>query len=338
MELRKDYLLDRWVLISTGREARPKEFVKENPAAPGKICYFCPGSENLTPPEIYSVKNSKAGTNSYWQIRVFDNKFPAVSLDDGEKITESGKKAQVIPAFGKHEIIVETPEHNKQMGNLSVDEIRQVLEVYKLRANALGKIKKIKYVDILKNYGLEGGASLVHTHTQIIAYNRIPTLVKKEIEASKIKGKIKESKGKKRSKEKCGYCAILKDEMKSPRAVFENKSFACFTPFASRFNYEVWIFPKKHVKSILQLNAAQLNDLAECLKLVLAKISKICSSYNFFLHTTPVNLVGAEKKYNDLHFHIEVCPRIAHWAGFELSTDEIINSISPEAAAEFYRG
>lgn len=337
MELRKDYVLERWVLISTGRDARPKEFVKETSAAPGKVCFFCPGSEALTPKEIYNIKNIKSNVKSYWQIRVFDNKFPAVVLDDKEKLTESKKMIKAIPAFGKHEIIVETPEHNKQMGDLSVDEITQILEVYKLRAKEIGKIKGIKYIDILKNYGVDGGASLVHSHTQIIAYNKIPTLIKKEIEASKLKGKTKGRKGSKKSKEKCEYCSVWKDEMKSSRAIFENKSFACFTPFASRFNYEVWIFSKKHAKSILQLNTAQLRDLAECLKLVLSKISKVCSSYNFFLHTTPINLVGPENKYNDLHFHIEVCPRIAHWAGFELSTDEIINSISPEAAAEFYR-
>lgn len=169
---------------------------------------------------------------------------------------------------------------------------------------------------VFKNHGRNAGTSLLHSHTQVISYAHIPEAVAQEVAAAKHFGK-------------CAYCSIIEFERKSERRCFEGEHFVAFAPYASRFNYEIWIFPKSHVKHILQLSEEQLADLAAVLLKVLRKLKELGADYNFFLHYSPDG--------EDLHFHIEVTPRIAVWGGFELASGTVINSVSPEEAAAFYR-
>jgi len=298
LELRKDYILNRYVIIAEKRKVRPREFHREEKIAEPKVCYFCPGNEHTTPPEIGRVEYK-----GKWKMRWFPNKFPFL-----QKNTK---------AYGYHEVIVETAEHKKQLWDMGEKDIVGVLKVYALRIKDLEKKKGIKYVSIFKNHGREGGTSILHTHTQVAAMGYVPTLVLDEIRASH-KGK------------KCLYCSIVKKEANSKRKAFENKDFVAFCPYASRFNFEIWIFPKKHVKDINEFNENELLNLSKILKRILLKLKKLNCSYNYYLHYAP----GGK----DLHFHIEITPRLASWGGFEFSTDTVINSVSPENAARFYRG
>lgn len=308
MEARKDYILDRWVFYSPERKKRPREF-KKSIEEKVKVCFFCLGNEKLTPPEIGRIEEK-----GKWKIRWFPNKFPIVELKDFLK-TEKSDFFSSMDSYGKHEVIVETNDHNKQLWDLPGKDIKLILDVYKNRISELNKLRNIKYTIVFKNHGKEGGTSLVHSHTQVVALPLVPTAIKEEVKAI---NKFK----------KCPYCRILKMESKSKRKCFENKSFVAFCPYASRFNYEVWVFPKKHVRNITELDDKETNDLAEILRKILVKLKKINAAYNFFLHYSP--------KKQGLHFHIEVTPRIATWAGFEFSTDFIINSVMPEDAAGFY--
>ncbi len=313
MKLRKDYILDRWVIISEKRGKRPHEFKKskEKHKSKDKDCFFCPGNEELTPKEIYRRNDNKGK----WKIRVIPNKFAAVDIKSKTK-NKQKKHIKEINAYGYHEVLIETNKHNKQLWDLDEKEIAEVLEVYNLRIKELEKDKNIKYVTIFKNHGKEAGTSLVHSHSQIVAYNKIPKTIKDKLKASK---KYKN----------CPYCKIIKKESKSKRKCFENNNFIAFAPFASRFNYEVWLMPKKHIKKLEQLDKKQTRDMAKILKKVLEKLKKINCSYNFYIHYAPGK--------TDLHLSLEICPRIAKWAGFETSTGDIINVIAPETAAKFYR-
>ncbi len=308
LELRKDYILDRYAIIAEKRKHRPRQIshkeIKENI----KTCYFCPGNEKTTPKEKGRVE-----FKSKWLIRWFPNLFPAVELKGSPTI--KGKKfIKKSAAYGYHEVIVETPEHDKQLADLSTKHIAEVLKVYSLRIKELSK--NSKYVVVFKNQGRMAATTLVHSHTQVLAYPKIPEAVKEKLNAVK---KYK----------KCPYCDIIKQEMNSPRRIFQNKNFVSFAPFAPRFNYEAWIFPKKHVKNITELEDIELISLAEIIKKILSKLSKITDSYNMLLYYAP--------KGTNLHFHIEITPRIAIWGGFELATGAVINSVAPETAAEFYR-
>lgn len=308
IELRKDYILNRWVIISEKRGDRPKQFKKIDVVKDDQLCYFCPGNENLTPPEIGRVED-----NGKWKVRWFPNKFPAVGLFP--TLGKSKKPFEHLNAYGYHEVIVETNDHSKQLWDLSPQETAGILKIYASRIKELSKKKNVGYVVVFKNHGREGGTSIVHTHTQLMTVPMVPLIVQEEIKASR-KGK------------QCTYCSVIKKEVKSPRFIAQNNDFVAFCPYASRFNYEAWIFPKKHITSLMQCNEAELASLAEMLQKILGKIKTLDVSYNFLIHYGPKN---------DLHFHIEITPRAAIWAGFEISSDIIINSVSPEQAAEFYK-
>ncbi len=304
-ELRKDYVLERWTVISESRGKRPKHFDK--PKINKKQCDFCLGHENKTPKEVFRIEE-----DGKWKIRVFPNKFPAMELNN----PKINKKDLYVygDAYGQHEVIVETNKHEKQLSDLDVADIAQIFHVYNLRIKELSKKEGIKYVQIIKNHGPLAGTSITHSHSQVFAYNKIPYQILQKAEANK---------------DECVYCDIIKKEMKTERAVFDSKYFVAFCPFASRCPYEVWFFPKKHVTKLDELNENELLDLAKILKKVLKKINNHNWSYNYYLNYSPVK--------ENVHFHVELLPKLGITGGFELSTDIMINSVSPETAAKFYR-
>lgn len=307
-ELRKDYILDRWVLYSTNRAKRPKQFQRKSIKKKIK-CFFCPGNERLTPPEIGRIQKG-----SSWLIRWFQNKFPIV--EEKERNVRDKPFLKSNPPFGRHEIIVETPDNRKQLADLSIKNLKQIMEVYKLRIEKLHAIKNIKYVLVFKNRGVEAGTSIAHSHSQIVALNIIPQIVSEEAKKS-IKYR------------KCLYCEVLKLESKSPRKVFENKTTVAFTPYASECEYEVWIFPKRHIRTMNELTDSELEDMSKILKKILLKLKKNKFSYNMLIHYAP--------KKTNMHFHIEIKPRLTIWGGFELGSGIIINPVLPEEASKFYR-
>ena len=309
--IRKDYILDRWVYYATKRGKRPHEFKNEEVKAPAKGCLFCPTNEHLTPPEIGRVKYKGS-----WKIRWFLNKYPAAEVK-GKTFNTSKKYFAERNSYGVHEIIAETDHHKSQLADLPVEHIREILEVYKFRVKSLGRIEGIKYVQIFKNHGKDAGTSLVHSHSQVVALPHVPSLIKDEIASL-------------RKYKKCPYCDIIKLEAKSKRKIFETENVVAFAPFASRFNYEAWIFTRQHKKNFEELSEKEFEDLALAMKKILLKLKKMNASYNFYVHYSP------EKE--NLHFHIEITPRIAAWAGFEFSTGMVMSSVMPEDAAKYYRG
>jgi len=250
-------------------------------------------------------------------VRAFPNKFPAVKEQGDPEIRTDNNFFTYASAFGKHEVIVETPDHSQELSDLPEEHIRQVLEMYVDRINNLEKTDGIQYVLVFKNQGKEAGTSIIHTHTQVVGYNKIPTRIEEKVNAVK-------------NFNSCPYCDIINIEKRSDRRVFENNNFVSFTPYASRFPFEIWIFPKKHVKTITELDRSGLSDLANMLKSILMKLKELNAPYNFVLQNAPYNA--------DMHFHIEILPRLSTRAGFEFGSDTIINAMSPESAAKFYRG
>lgn len=185
--------------------------------------------------------------------------------------------------------------------------------MYVSRIDFLSRIPGVDWVAVFKNHGRDAGASLFHSHSQVAAIGITPLAVAEEVSACKRFGS-------------CAYCRIIDIEKGSLRKCFENNSFVAFAPYASRFNYEIWIFPKKHITAFTDIDSSGLGELADILKRVLDKLKSINAPYNFVLH------------YSGVHAHIEITPRLAHWAGFEFASGIIINSVSPEDAASFYRG
>lgn len=314
MELRKDYIQDRWVIINPERGKRPHEF-RQRPRrmVDSKNCFFCPGKEDITSHEVGRISDGKGG----WKMRWFDNKFPVVKLEGDHEIVTEDTYFTHSNAYGKHEVIVEINNHKKQLWDLDESDIKQVFQIYKQRTKELSQIPGIKYVSIFKNHGSGAGASIAHSHSQVIAYNKVPNSINRLVAAVS-------------TYTHCPYCDILDIESKGERRVWEDKNFVAFCPYASRFNYEVWVFPKRHVSKIYELTGAEFTSLSRAMKYLLEKLKFMNAEFNYFLNYSPDN--------DALHFHIRINPRFAIWAGFEFGTDSVINSVSPEDAAAFYRG
>ncbi|MBI3051638.1 galactose-1-phosphate uridylyltransferase [Candidatus Woesearchaeota archaeon] len=312
MELRKDYILDRWVYLAKGRKDRPREFSHDEAVAQDKTCFFCPGNEAMTPPEIGRVKSREG-----WSIRWFPNKFAAVAEEGSFDVKTDNTFFTFSDAYGRHEIVVDTPVHGRQLWDLEVADLAALLGVWWRRIQELHNVRGVRYVSVFKNHGREGGASLVHSHSQIATTSIVPPAVLEESSAARSFGS-------------CAYCRIVQVEKSSNRRCFESSGFAAFAPYASRFNYEVWLFPKRHVRLFSDLSQAEAGELAGVLRNVLLRLKSINAPYNIIVHYSP--------RGDDLHAHLEVLPRLSVWAGFEFTSGAVINTVSPEDAAAFYRG
>ena len=336
-ELRRDYLLDRWVVIATARGRRPTDFAKkETGQARTGVCPFCPGNEHMTPPavlvylesdgKIEKAKDENSFRHKNWIIRCFPNLYPAFAPPK-----EKPNKRQTLEGYGlaaavgHHEVLIESPVHDEHPSDARIPQLVHVVNAYLDRLRELSSKPYVRYVSIFRNHGLEAGASLSHAHSQIIATPFIPKILEEELKASR---KFWREKG------GCVFCNILKNEGDSPRFIMENSDFAAFAPWASINPMEFWIFPKKHKASLLEISGTEVENLAKTLKACLGGLKNLLNDppYNFGFHIAPNK--DAESYY---HWHLEVYPKLAVWAGFEKSTGVYINTVSPEAAAESLR-
>jgi len=309
-ELRKDYILDRYVIIATERAKRPDQFKSEAKQNKEEVCYFCPSNEHMTPVEIGRFPEF----SNDWQIRVFPNKFPAVRPEGKADIQTDNTFYTYSDAFGYHEVIVETPNHEESLADLNEVTIANVIYMFNSRIEENLKKPDVKYATVFKNHGEKAGTSIIHSHCQLITLNKIPENVLEKEKAIK-------------KYDFCPYCSIIQNERNSYRRCFENSSFVSFTPYASRFPFEVWVFPQRHILKLSEFTKAEYMDLAIILKKILLKLKALNADYNMLIQYGITNM----------HFHIEICPRLSTWAGFELSSGTIINTMTPENAAEFYR-
>lgn len=310
-ELRKDYLLDRYVILARSRAKRPHQFSKEDDKKKASKDFFAPGNEDMTPPETGRISQDDG-----WKMRWFPNKFAAVRPEGDPDLKTHNDFFTFSDNFGVHEVIVETPDLRKTLADLSEDDLKQLLEVYRDRIEELGSKKGIRYVMVFKNHKKQAGTSIAHSHTQVIAYNIVPADVREKAAAAS-------------KYDSCPYCRIIDTERKSDRRISDDGSAVSFCPYASRFPMEAWIFPKDHKKRLKDLGDDELKSMAAHLRNILVKLGRINAPYNFFIHYSPAD--------EDLHMHIEVTPRLATWAGFELGSGTIINAMYPEDAAAFYR-
>ncbi|RKX56263.1 MAG: galactose-1-phosphate uridylyltransferase [Thermotoga sp.] len=327
-ELRKDPVIKRWVIIATERAKRPSDFgTAKTTEKKGGFCPFDYGNEHLTPPEVLAFRspNSKPNEPGWW-IRVVPNKFPA--LDPKIKLRRKGMGMyDVISGTGAHEIIIETPDHNLSMADMKRKQVQEIIWAYKDRYDVLSKRDGIRYVLIFKNYKREAGASLEHSHSQIIATPIVPKRVEEELEGAKEYYEYKE---------RCVFCDIINQELSDgKRIVEENDSFLAIAPFAARFPFETWILPKEHKNNFVKISDNGVSQFAEVLSSVLKRLKKALNDppFNYIIHSSPVNDRGKEF----YHWHLELIPRLTKVAGFEWGSGFYINPTPPEDAAKFLR-
>ena len=324
-ELRKDPVSGRWVIISIERGKRPSDFGMRVSPKKGGFCAFCNGNERTTPPEILAFRTdgSKPDTPG-WTLRVVSNKFPALNVG-GDLDRKGDGIFDKMNGVGAHEVIIESPEHNLTLSTMPLKSVEDALWAFHQRITDLKNDKRIKYVLVFKNEGDDAGASLEHTHSQLIGLPIVPQLVEEEINHAKQYHEYKE---------RCIFCDIIDQEAADKtRIISENEDFIVLAPFAPRSPFETMILPKKHASSFAPNGSFML--LAEILQRTLKQIDKVLDMppYNLMIHTSPF-----ENETNDYyHWHIEILPKLTKIAGFEWGSGFYMNPTPPEEAAKFLR-
>jgi UDPglucose--hexose-1-phosphate uridylyltransferase len=329
-ELRFDPIRRRWTIIATERRLRPHEFAVPRPAEPADFgaCPFEHGSEPATPPEIASYPGG-----AEWQVRVVPNKYPAVS-HDGPLAAESSGLFRRLSGVGSHEVIVETPEHHRDMADMAPEEIAAVLRVWRDRLQDLRSDRRLRYVLLFKNHGREAGASLAHPHSQLLATSVVPEFVKDELASARAHY---------RRTHRCIFCELIDEELaRRERVVLAHDGVVALSPWAALFPFETWLLPRAHSHDFGATPDSDLLRLATALRDLLRRLSSVLAdpAFNLILHTAPLRRPtrrSTDATAHSYHWHLELIPRISHIAGFEWGSGYSINHTTPEEAARYLR-
>ena len=360
-ELRRDPVSGRWVVIAPERARRPIAFSDHAPrhrtSGDSRPCPFCAGAEAETPNEVYAIRDPGSLPNGPgWQLRVVPNMYPAMrpnataaapvhtpGLMSGTvraAIEEIGKGQYLLrgapdevplfnsaPAAGFAEVLIDCPDHIDDPTKLTDDQFADVLLSYRERLLTLSADPRLAHVAVFKNVGAEAGASLAHTHSQIIATPIVPILMHAELTCAEA------------YTARCGRCVfcdvIEKDLAERLRVVARSENFVAVMAFAPRFAYEMWVLPIAHEARYESLSETAATELAILLKRVLRALDVVqnAPAYNWFLHTTPLH-AGVPAHY---HWHLEILPRTARPAGLEWGYGCHITTVVPEHAASQLR-
>jgi UDPglucose--hexose-1-phosphate uridylyltransferase len=313
------------VIIATERSKRPKDFAVDHEPSRPQGCPLCGGQEPKTPPEILAYRAGGTAPNTPgWTVRVVPNKFPALMGDVGRKGEGLYDRMNGI---GAHEVIVETPQHGVQLPDLSVAEVESVFWAYRDRILDLKRDQRLRYVMIFKNYGAAAGASLEHAHSQLIALPIVPRAVNAELNGAWRHHEVKE---------RCIFCDLIRQERSDGRRlVYENAEFVVMTPYAPRFPFETWVYPKVHDSSYEECREGEYRYLADAIRQVLGRLRVALDDppFNYILHTAPLR----DSHLHHYHWHLEIMPTLSKVAGFEWGSGFYICPTPPEEAAAFLR-
>jgi len=322
-ELRKDPIVDRWVVIAPERADRPNALVRPQPERDGgEPCPFCPGNERMTPPEVLIHQNGGNG----WSVRVVPNRYPALRTEiqmsrAGHGIFDS------MAGVGAHEVVIETSEHKKTLADLPATQIESVLTAWQERIIDLSRDLRLKALFAFKNHGGPAGATLFHAHSQLVALPFVPPSLTEELRGARRHFD---------EKERCIFCDIVAQELgEKQRVVAETDGMVAIAPYAARSPFETWILPREHGSSFESATGQELRQAADALRLVLRKIDVALDqpAFNLFLHTMPLR----EPRNDWYHWHFELKPVLTLQAGFEWASGCFINPTPPEEAAAFLR-
>jgi UDPglucose--hexose-1-phosphate uridylyltransferase len=326
-ELRKNPVTGRWVIISTDRQKRPDDFRLERPTIVGRQqCPFCPGHEAMTPGEVLAYRPHGAPNTAGWDLRVVPNKFPALQVEGTLDRAGEGMFDR-MNGIGAHEVIIETPDHDRTLATMTETEIERVLWAYRERILDLKRDGRLRHIMVFKNHGAAAGATLQHTHSQLIALPIVPDFLREEIDGARRHYA---------EKERCVFCDIVHQELEAgTRLVQENADIVALAPYAPRFAFETWLLPKRHGARFEGAVKQEYESLARLLKQVLQRLDRALESppYNLVVHTAPFAGDTAEI----FHWHIEIMPKLTRVAGFEWGTGFFLNPTPPEEAARVLR-
>lgn len=327
-ELRKDPVLGRWIIIAQERAKRPTDFVVAQAPTTGGFCPLCPGNENTTPPEVlvYGRPHDAPANSPGWQVRVVPNKYPALVIE-GDIDRQGEGLYDKMNGIGAHEVVIESPNHQDVFARLPPEHMAMVFQAFRARIQDLERDPRFRYVLVFKNYGRAAGASLEHSHSQLVALPILPRMIVSELQGAEEYY---------RYKERCLFCDIIRQEIQqNVRVVCQNDMFITITPFAPRTPFEMWVLPKRHDSGYHTLNNEEIKAMAGIFSDTLRRLDACIPGvpYNFVLHTQPLRF----ESMKHFHWHFEIVPKLTSIAGFEWGSGFYINPLAPEEAALYLR-
>jgi UDPglucose--hexose-1-phosphate uridylyltransferase len=315
-ELRQDPVTHDWVIVSPGRKGRPHD-----PGGESRACPFCPGHESEAPDAVDEIRDD----DGRWLVRALPNKFPVLATPPGsdESIART-PTGRGLAGSGMHEVIVESTSHDATLGSMSVEEVRRVIGMYARRFRALAcHDGSVRQVVLFRNQGARAGTSLAHPHSQIIASPVVSPETRRRVNDEIA---FYDEHG------DCAQCRVLDVERSAAeRVVLESPRFLSYAPYASTNPYQLQIAPLRHCPSFLDVDEAELDDLAGHLARVLDALRAVLGEpdYNLIVATPPLDVVHQAAS----HWYLEILPRLQTAAGFELGSRIVVNTTPPETGA-----
>ena len=322
-QLRKDPVVDRWVIIAPERADRPNAILRSSVDREGaEACPFCPGHETMTPPEVLAQHTGENG----WTLRVVPNRYPALRTEiqmsrEGHGLFDS------MAGVGAHEVVIETRDHAQTLADAPSAQIAAVFRAWQERMVDLSRDIRLRTIMAFKNHGQPAGATLFHAHSQLVALPFVPAAVTAELDSSRRHFE---------QKERCIWCDIVANEVREKeRVVVETDGAVALSPWAARSPFETLIFPRPHRSAFESATGQELAAVADALRLLLRKIDVALErpAFNLYLHTMPLR----ERSNDWYHWHLELKPVLTLQAGFEWASGCHINPTPPEEAASFLR-
>jgi len=325
-ELRQDPLSGKWAVIATDRASRPGSDLFRDSETPLNFCPFCEGCEHFTTPEILASRNPGTSADGPgWRVRLFGNLYAAVRPGTASPIGSA--IAPGVLAAGAHDVIAECAHHEQSLARVSLDNFRDLIRIWRDRLRMHRESRRYPFALVFKNSGTGAGASVEHSHSQILAMPVIPTNILHELANSRLWYAQHGS---------CIGCDTLRNELAaSTRIVAANERTVAHGVWASCWPFEMSLWPRNHQSHFEAIEETDIDSLAELLKDVLDRLDRKLNNpaYNLVLHTAPLD----SPPMPSYHWHLKILPRVTQPAGFEWGTGCHINPVAPEQAAEYLR-
>ncbi|MCK9372337.1 MAG: galactose-1-phosphate uridylyltransferase [Sulfuricurvum sp.] len=329
-------LTEQRVIIAENRLRKPDMFLSALDHYFDDDVANCPfeyGNEHLSGHEIFAIRDNGSEKDTVgWKTRVVPNLYHALSTDEEKKSRRIGF-CESENGVGAHEVIIETPNHTASMDQYTIEEFENYIKTIIARMDDLKNDIRLEYIQVFKNCGKYGGASMPHPHSQIIATPFIPKNIKEQL-------KIQKSYFLKHGRSLMGD--MVEEEIRvNERVIYENGTFLVFTPYASAFPFEVMVAPKHSIAMMTELTQYQINDLSLAMAFLFKRLYRELGNFPFNLHffnIPPMNNRNEPEFFYKMdeygRFFVRITPRIYQIGGFELSTGMHINPIAPELAAK----
>ena len=315
------------MVVATERVRRPADFAVPHGPRRDASCLFCGGHEDETPPELLAYRDAAdAPPNSPgWRVRVVPNRFPALRVE-GDLDRRGEGLYDLMNGVGADEVLVESADHHVKLADLTPAAVEDVVRALHDRLVALKRDARLRAALLFKRHAADAPGRLGHPHAQLLATPIVPPEVLEELDRARAYYDYRE---------RCLFCDILRQELEQrTRLVVDSEHVLALAPFAARFPFETWLFPRRHAAGFERADEAEQRDLAGVLRAVLRRLDRAIGDppFTLVMHSAPFR-EGESPSY---HWHVEIMPTLSHaetaWRG-----GLAVNPVPPEDAARFLR-